>query len=218
MPLSCETNIGILKKNDTIRLLPFSDIRIPETMSQTVSLKKVLEKNPQLKERLDKYLSSVLPEQREADFEKFKKFIEGEMTWAEVSSIPKALLKEITQIAYLKFKMAEYAVAETLFKGLAIIDHNNWYYRSALGAIYQKQKLFDQAIDEYSVSLMFQEQELSTLVNRGECYYSLGKMDEARKDFEKALELDKSQTNRWAKRAHALLSKTNKDQGMPVRN
>ena len=32
----------------------------------------------------------------------------------------------------------DFAAAESLFKGLSVIDHTNWYYRAALGTIYQK--------------------------------------------------------------------------------
>jgi len=209
MILSIETNIGTLGLHSD--LLSLISRRVQKIMAKTVSLNKVFEKYPTLKTRLDQYLSSVPPQQREDDFEKFKKFIEGEMTWAEVTTIPKALLKEITQIAYLKFKMAEYSMAEILFKGLAIIDHTNWYYRAALGAIYQKQKLFEQAIDEYSMALMFESSELSSLVNRGECYYSIGKVNEAIEDLESALSSDAGESNRWIKRAGALLHKIKKD-------
>lgn len=212
--LSVERNPVTLKSHWG---LPLSDIILRVFMTKRVSLAKLFEKHPDIKKRLDDYLASVSPEERAQDFERFEKFIEGELTWAEVAAIPKALLKEITQIAYLKFKMNDHAVAETLFKGLAIIDHTNWYYRSALGAIYQKQQLFEQAIDEYSVSLMFEENEPSTLVNRGECYYSLGRKEEAKKDLEKAASLDKDGVNRWAKRASALLAKIHKDGTIPLR-
>ncbi len=197
---------------------PFSNIILRVYMAKRVSLDKFFEKHPDIKSKVDHYLASVSPTDRAKDFASFQKFIEGELTWAEVASIPKALLKEITQVAYLKFKSGDFVVAETLFKGLAIIDHSNWYYRSALGAIYQKQKLFEQAIDEYSVSLMFEEKEPSTFVNRGECYFAIGRKEEAKKDFEQALALDSAGTNRWAKRASAILNKINKDGLSPMRS
>jgi len=50
--------------------------------------------------------------------------------------------REVARVAFLKFKQQDYPKAERLFTGLSVIDHTNWYYRAALGTIYQKQKLF----------------------------------------------------------------------------
>lgn len=186
---------------------------VPQKNTQTpsspsgITLPKIFDKNPELKKRMEAYLANVSDEKKEEDYKKFEKFVSGELTWAEIKNYPRTFLKELAEIAYLKYRSGDYVISESLFKGLSIIDHTNWYYRAALGTIYQKQDLLEQAIDEYSTALMFEENEISCLVNRGECYLRLSQNEEAKADFEKAVALDSQQKNPWGKRAFVLLKK-----------
>jgi len=168
-----------------------------------------LDKKPALKKKALDFLATVSPEQKKKDFEKFQMFVRGEITWAEIKGFPKYMLKELARIAYTKYKSGDYRVAESLFKGLSIIDHVNWYYRSALGAIYQKQKFYDQAIEEYDMALTLNNQEISSLTNRGECQMRLNNFSAALKDFEMALSLDPEMRNSWTKRAQTLKKRLN---------
>lgn len=170
-------------------------------------LPKIFDSDPALKKKVESYLASVPREKKEEDLKKFEKFVSGEMTWAEIKGYPKAFLKDLARIAYLKYRSGQYPVAESLFKGLSIIDHTNWYYRAALGTIYQKQKLFEQAIEEYTMALTLNEQEITSLANRGECHLLLGNVEAAEKDFEGAITLDPGDKNSWGKRARVLLKK-----------
>lgn len=162
---------------------------------------------PDLQKRIEAYVAKMTPEQKEENVEKLQKFLSGEITWAEVRHYPKALLKEVAKVAYFHYQKADYQSAELLFKGLAIIDHTNWYYRGALGAVYQKQKLYDEAIGEYDMALFLNEKEITTLTNRGECYLHLQDYGHALKDFEAAILLDSDNKNPWGKRARALKKK-----------
>ena len=125
----------------------------------------------------------------------------------KIKGYPKAFLKDLARIAYTKYKAGQYPVAESLFKGLSIIDHTNWYYRAALGTIYQKQKLFEQAIEEYTMALTLNEKEITSMANRGECHLKLGHYQEAALDFEGAIALDPEEKNSWGNRARILLKK-----------
>lgn len=165
--------------------------------------------NPSLKQKAESFLSEVSPEQKKKDYEKFQMFVRGEITWAEIKGFPKYMLKELSTIAYTHYKTGDYRLAESLFKGLAIIDHVNWYYRSALGAIYQKQKLYEQAIEEYDMALTLNTQELSSLTNRGECQMRLNNFSAALADFDAALALDPQAVNSWTKRAQRLKQRLN---------
>lgn len=171
------------------------------------ALPKLFDDDPKLKARVEEYLSKIPDKKKEEDLKKFEKFVAGEMTWAEIKGYPKALLKLLAQLAYTKFQMGDYRLAESLFKGLSIIDHSNWYYRTALGAIYQKQKLYDQAIEEFNVALMLNEKEISSLTNRGECYIHLENYSEALQNLEAAINLDAEDKNSWGKRARVLKKK-----------
>lgn len=171
-----------------------------------MELPKIIADDPELKKKVEAYLARIPAEQKERDWEGFKKFVSGEITWAELTSIPKTVLKEIAEIAYYKMTKGEYAVAETLFKGLSVIDHTNWYYRAALGAVFQKQKNHAEALEEYTNAITLSDAEVSTYVNRAECHLALGDRAAAIDDLKHALELDKPVATRWGKRAQAVLA------------
>ncbi len=170
-------------------------------------LPKIFDKNPELKEKALDYLARVPREKKEEDFKKFEKFVKGEITWAEIKGYPKSMLKELARMAYLKYQTGDFRLAESLFKGLSIIDHVNWYYRSALGAVYQKQKLYEQAIEEYTMALSLNDKEIASLTNRGECYLHLENYQSALNDLTAAIALDHEGKNSWGKRARVLQKK-----------
>lgn len=180
-------------------------------MSQEILKKleksKVFDKQPIIKEKIRKYFLETSPEKQKEDREKIKKFLKGELSWAEVQGMPKRVVREVSKLGYLKFKQGNYTQAEILFKGLALIDHNNYYYRVALGATYQKQKLYDQALEEYTKVLMLNDQEKTALTNRGECYLKLKNYAEALNDFNRVVKLDPEEKNPWANRARLLKKK-----------
>lgn len=161
-------------------------------------------RNPELKKKVDDYLAKIPPEKRRDADLKFLKFLTGEVTWAELKGYPKDMLRQFAWYAFHQYQRKEYHSAEVLFKGLAILDHTNWYYRAALGATYQKQKNFDSAIQEYSKALLLKENELSSLANRAECYLLTHQEEEALKDISEVLKHDPQKKTNWGKKAGAL--------------
>lgn len=164
----------------------------------------MFDENPELKKKLIEHLQKLPEEEKKRDVHLVQKFLEGEITWAEVKNIPKKLLKEIAKIAYLKFKQQDFKKAEILFKGLALLDHLNWYYRAALGAVFQKRGLFEQAIEEYDVALRLKPQEVTSLLNRGQCFVRLKDFDAALQDFNAILKSPLEENSPWRKRARTL--------------
>ncbi len=175
------------------------------SLDHIMEFPKIIQDDPELKKKVEAYLAALPKEQKEKDWEGFKKFVTGEITWAELTSIPKSVLKAIAEIAYYKMTKGDYAVSEVLFKGLSVIDHANWYYRAALGAIYQKQKQHAEALEEYSNAIVLSDTEVSTFVNRAECHLALGDKPSAIADLKQALVLDPQVTSRWGKRAKSVL-------------
>lgn len=172
---------------------------------QTV-LSKLLGNDHDLNKRIEVYLDKIPEQEKDEIFSRFLDFVDGKITWAQLRGIPRSTLKHLAQLGYYNLMGGEYGQAESIFKGLSIIDHNNWYYRAALGTLYQKQKQYRTAIEEYSVALQLDENEMSCLTNRGECYLHLGSYDEAKEDLLKAIGLDQKGDNKWGKRAKVLLS------------
>jgi len=132
------------------------------------------------------------------------RFFDGELTWAQVQGIPQLMLFDIAEKGYLKFKSGRLKEAEAIFKGLCLIDHKTGYYHTALGAIYQKQEKWLDALAEYTVSVELDPEDITAYVNRGEVYYMLGLDEEPLKNFEAAIKLDPEGKDPWANRARFL--------------
>ncbi|MBF0105087.1 MAG: hypothetical protein HQM16_07135 [Deltaproteobacteria bacterium] len=171
---------------------------------QVIHLPAFLDGHPEIKNKLVEYLKTVPLEEKQKNVEEYKKFISGELTWGEIRKITKRMQRELARVAYLKFKLKDYAKAELLFKGLAIVDHTNWYYRAALGAVYQKQKKYEEAVEEYDIAVELKEDEISCVVNRGECLMMLKDFEAAREDLKKIMTLKLPPNNPWLIRARAL--------------
>lgn len=162
------------------------------------------DREPQLKMKLQEYLRSIPMEQRQANVERFRKFLTGELTWAEIKGLPKSMLKELARIGHQRLMRQDFKGAEVLFKGLAIIDHSNWYYRAALGATFKQQNQFEQAVEELNIAIALKGDEPSCLINRGECFLRLGNSDAALEDFVAVKALGLAESDPWGKRADAL--------------
>lgn len=163
--------------------------------------------HPEIKAKLVEYLKTVSPEEKKKNIDDFMKFTAGEMSWGEIRGITKRMQKHLARYSYLKYKMKDYVQAEKLFKGLAIIDHTNWYYRAALGAVYQKMRRFEDAVNEYDMAIDIKDDEWSNYVNRGECLMSMRDFAAAREDFQHVVRQGLPQNNPWHLRALILLQK-----------
>lgn len=162
------------------------------------------DKHPELRAKITETLSRVTEDEKKRNFEMIEKFVAGELTWAEIKRVPQSLLRHLAKIAYHEFKTGNFKKAEELFKGLAVLDHKNWYYRAALGAVFQKQGMYEHAVEEYGAALKLNPGEVTSLVNRGQCRMELNDATAAREDFDAAAGLPLEPMNPWLKRARTL--------------
>ena len=168
------------------------------------------DQNPELKAKLEEYLRSIPEAKRQEQSDLIAKYAAGEMTWAEIKNVPQSLLKQLARVAYTKYKVGDLKTAELLFKCLSIVDHTNWYYRAALGTIFQKQGHFDQAIEEFNLVQEICADEVTSLVNRGICFAKMKDYDAALEDFTRVSQLPLDMNHPWVKKArmlsHAILT------------
>ena len=153
---------------------------------------------------LGELLDKIDPKDSEKALKDLEEFINGDSTWAQVQGIPQQLLVDVAERGYLKFKSSRFKEAEILFKGLSILDHKTAYYHTALGAIYQKQENYLDALAEYTVAAELDPEDTTAYANRGEIYYLLGLEAEPLQDFESAIKLDPEGKDPWANRARFL--------------
>ena len=113
-------------------------------------------------------------------------------------------MHDIAEIGYGYFKDTHYDKAEQIFKGLAVLDPDHYYYRQMLGAIFQKRNQLEDAEAHYNDALARNKDDVVSYTNRGEVYLRMGRLDQAVADFDEAIRRDKDEKNKWAARARQL--------------
>lgn len=164
---------------------------------------KKLERPPLMRE-LEEALRKIPPEKLAEAKRRVDQILKEKNVWAELFALPPEKLREVAQVGYEQFKSGGYAGAEKIFKGLTVIDPENDYYRQMLGAAYQRQEKYPEAVLEYSIAADLNPRDVVSLTNRGESYMKLGIHPLALEDFDKAIALDNTGTDRWANRARML--------------
>ena len=160
--------------------------------------------NTSVLKELDEKLEAITPEQEEKAKKLYERFLSGDLKWAELWDIHAQELSVLAEQGYLKFKRGKLDDAEMIFKGLSVLDDQNPYYHTMLGAVYQKQEKWGDALAEYTIAVELNPQDITAYVNRGEIYYKMGYLEEPLEDFEKAIALDDTEKNPWAIRAKHL--------------
>ena len=163
--------------------------------------KKGEEDHPNL---FEEALKKVPPEQLKEAQKRVDDLLKGDLSWTELFALPPDKLKQMGEVGYGQFKAGRYESAEKIFKGLTVLDPENYYYHQILGATYQRQGKFPEAVLEYSVAVDLNPQDLVSMTNRGESYMKLGLHPLAVKDLERVIEMDNSGQDKWANRARLL--------------
>lgn len=160
-----------------------------------------------LTEQLKAELAKVPAEKLEEARGQVKEFLEGDMKWAALMSWTPEQLHEAAKEGYRQYDSGQYDKAEVIFKGLTVLDPDNFYYHQMLGACYQQQKKFPESIVEYSIAIDLKPDDITSVTNRGEVYFTLKIWDLAEHDFDEAIRLDPKEQDRWANRARMLKKK-----------
>lgn len=137
--------------------------------------------------------------------ELFYRFATNKISIADVARLPRKKLRQLTEVGHTKLKYGRFDEAAEIFKALARVDHKNYYYRAALGGVYQKLKKWVESVANYTIALRLNDRDTASLVNRGEIFLRHDKYKKAAEDFRNAIILDKAGKNLWANRARSLV-------------
>lgn len=135
----------------------------------------------------------------------FYRFAANQISLADVAKLPRKGLRRLTEMGHLKLKYGRLDESLEIFNMLARVDHKNYYYRSALGGIYQKLKKWVEAVANYSLALTLNPHDIASFVNRGEIFLRHDKYKKAAEDFRSAILEDRVGKNLWANRARSLV-------------
>jgi len=171
-------------------------------------------KNTEFLSYINKVLEKITDKDAEQAVEMIGRFIEGEVTWADVEGVPKKIRHELAQFGYLLLQRGKLKEAEKVFKGLSYLDHKSAYYHTALGAIYQKMDKLGEALAEYTAAIELDANDIPALVNRAEIFHRCGCSDKALVDLDKAIALDSVGKNPWSNRARFLKNLVRQEGGL----
>jgi len=98
-------------------------------------------------------------------------------------------LGTIYESAYNAFKAEDYPQAENLFFSLFLLDFKDHNFQIGLGAVYEAQEKFENAISMYTLAMMTGKQTPELLFRTGKCLLATGQKEEAKIVFALAVEL-----------------------------
>ena len=149
-------------------------------------------------------------EDRQTPFnqENFRKFVMGEITWAQLQGLTMEEAYAFAELAYTLFEQGKYDEAQTIFEGLVISNPYDAYFHSMLGAIYARKDMQEEAAEEYSIAVELDPENISAYVNRAEILLQHGEFELAMDDLQAAIKLDPKGEDPSGLRARALAGAT----------
>ena len=114
-------------------------------------------------------------------------------------------LYTMAKMGYTQWEYGKYDRARAIFQTLVKAKPNESWFRTALGSVYQKQKQYAEALQQYNIALQLNPMDLPSRVNRGEIFLKVGKREEGVEDLMTATQSDPSGQHPSALRAKALL-------------
>jgi len=114
----------------------------------------------------------------------------------------------IVALAFNYYQQGKLHEAETIFRGLQLLNPKSYYSYAGLGAIALAKKPADltEAQENLSRAVELNPTDHSVQANMGEVLLRRAKFDDAASYFKKALELDPQQKDPGANRARAIIS------------
>jgi tetratricopeptide (TPR) repeat protein len=140
--------------------------------------------------------------------ENLKKFMIGEMTWAQLEGITMEQAYAFAELGYTLFEQGRYDEAQQIFEGLVISNPYDGYLHSVLGSIYARKDMHEEAVVEYSIAMELDPENIMVYVNRAEILLQHGEFEYAMDDLKAAIDLDPNGEDPAGLRARALAAAT----------
>jgi Flp pilus assembly protein TadD len=138
----------------------------------------------------------------------FLKFIKGEITWAQLEGMTIDEAYAMAEMGHTFLEQGRIEDAKTIIEGLVIGNPYDAYLHSLLGTIYAREDNEEDAVEEFSIALGLDPENVDALVARGELFLRHGEFEDAMEDLNKAIELDPEGEHPPTLRARALAAAT----------
>lgn len=136
--------------------------------------------------------------------QKFRKYLAGEMTWAEVEGMTWQEAKAIAQVGCDLAAAGRLEEARIIFEGLIEGNPKDSAIQAALGTVYQKLGRLDDALTAYDAAVELDPRNPVALYNRGELKLRSGN-NAGFKDVADAVEADPHGETAAGRRARSLV-------------
>lgn len=174
-----------------------SDLNANKNSSSEITIKNGSEKeSPEIKS----------PALTENDRILLKKFIRGEITFAQLEGMTADDALVLAETGHRLFSAGRLRDARTIFEGLAAVNHLDPYPRQVLGAICEREDNPAQAVSHYDICLTLNQNNPWVLARRGEIRVKTGDVPGGVDDLAKACKLDPETKLPTTVRAQIILS------------
>jgi len=128
-------------------------------------------------------------------------------TGTATAQAPPTQLQAIAALAFNYYQQGRLKEAETLFRGLQVLDRKGYLSYAGVGAIAlaRKPPNLAEAYENLSKAAELNPNDPSVQANLGEVLLRQAKFEDAAGHFKKALDLDPQQTDPGATRARAII-------------
>lgn len=133
------------------------------------------------------------------------RFLTDQITYAQLTGLKQKDLRRIAEVGHVKLKHGRTLEAKKIFECLAQLDNQNPFYEACLGSVYQKMGKYVDAVYHYSEALRIKNDDMPSLVHRGEVYLKHKNYKRAAEDFRGAILSDPQGKNMFANRARSLV-------------
>lgn len=133
------------------------------------------------------------------------RLMNGQITLAEYAGLSKKELYVIAQQAYQLLQTGRLEESRTIYQGLVAADPYDSVFRCHLGSVLLRSGNQDEALKQFNFALQYNIANVDAMVGRGEIYFMRGEIENAVKDFQKAVELDSEIKRDSTTRAQAAL-------------
>ena len=133
------------------------------------------------------------------------RLMQGDINLAEFLGLTRGTLYAIAEVGYQMLTSGKLDQAKQIYKGLVAADPYDSVFHCHLAAAHHKLGEIDEAREEYTKALKFNNTNIDALSGRGEIHYNQGKLSDAFNDLKHAIELDPEGKIASSVRARAIM-------------
>ena len=140
--------------------------------------------------------------------EKVLKFAQGRITFAELIGLTAEEAYAMADLAWDFMEQGKYDDAKAISEGLVIANPYDSTFHNLLGCIYARKEMWEEAVEEYTLTIELDPDQIGPRVNRAEIMLQHGELEQAMDDLSTAVRMDPEGKDEYGVRARSLAAAT----------